>query len=89
MSRINKTRYEWIRENQITGQFTKKDIAVLDRLDRLDPIEPECDSNFPWGCPNVTKRYIIDQEEKCKKAWEKKENEMKNKEKILTFLKDK
>ena len=58
MSRINKTKREFLRENEITGMFTRDQIKVLERHDTED--DPYSSSNFPWGCSNSLKVFLVE-----------------------------
>tara|TARA_A100000172_G_C3035934_1_gene108513 strand:- start:837 stop:1244 length:408 start_codon:yes stop_codon:yes gene_type:complete len=58
MSRLNKTKREFLRENEITGMFTRDQIKVLERHDTED--DPYSSSNFPWGCSNSLKLFLVE-----------------------------
>ena len=58
MSRTNKTKREFLRENEITGMFTRDQIKVLERHDTED--DPYSSSNFPWGCSDALKLFLVE-----------------------------
>ena len=58
MSRINKTKREFLRENEITGMFTRDQIKLLERHDTED--DPFSSSNFPWACSNHLKLFLVE-----------------------------
>tara|TARA_R110000822_G_scaffold60811_1_gene151110 strand:- start:993 stop:1286 length:294 start_codon:yes stop_codon:yes gene_type:complete len=84
MSMIDKTEYEWKRENQITNEFSKEEVKLLERIAALDKPNPMSQSNFPWGCSNSLKRFLIEQEERMKKVWIKTQEEIRLKRKKIT-----
>jgi len=58
MSRTNKTKREFLRENEITGIFTRDQIKLLERHDTED--DPYSSSNFPWGCSDALKLFLVE-----------------------------
>ena len=58
MSRTNKTKREFLRENEITGMFTRDQIKLLERHDTED--DPYSSSNFPWGCSDALKLFLVE-----------------------------
>lgn len=58
MSRTNKTKREFLRENEITGMFTRDQIKLLERHDTED--DPFSSSNFPWACSNHLKLFLVE-----------------------------
>ena len=58
MSRTNKTKREFLRENEISGMFTRDQIKLLERHDTED--DPYSSSNFPWGCSDALKLFLVE-----------------------------
>lgn len=59
MSIFKKTKREFLRENQITGMFTKEQIKVLEKHD-TDEDDYNSDSIFPWGSSNALKLFLVE-----------------------------
>ena len=59
MSIFKKTKREFLRENQITGMFTKEQIKVLEKHD-TDEDDYNSSSNFPWGSSNALKLFLVE-----------------------------
>jgi hypothetical protein len=58
MSRINKTKREFLRENEITGMFTRDQIKLLERHDTGD--DPYSSGEYPWCCSNLLKLFLVE-----------------------------
>jgi len=58
MSRINKTKREFLRENEITGMFTRDQIKLLERHDTGD--DPYSSGEYPWSCSNLLKLFLVE-----------------------------
>ena len=58
MSRINKTKREFLRENEITGMFTRDQIKLLERHDTGD--DPYSSGQYPWCCSNALKLILVE-----------------------------
>ena len=58
MSRINKTKREFLRENEITGMFTRDQIKLLERHDTGD--DPYSSGQYPWCCSNALKLFLVE-----------------------------
>ncbi len=58
MSRINKTKREFLRENEITGMFTRDQIKLLERHDTGD--DPYSSGEYPWCCSNALKLFLVE-----------------------------
>jgi len=58
MSRINKTKREFLRENEITGMFTRDQIKLLEKHDTGD--DPYSSSKYPWACSNHLKLFLVE-----------------------------
>jgi len=58
MSRINKTKREFLRENEITGMFTRDQIKLLERHDTGD--DPYSSGQYPWCCSNLLKLFLVE-----------------------------
>ena len=81
------TKNEWIKRNLITKKFSRDEVEALERIEKHIPDstqDNESESNFPWGCSDVLKKYIIEQEEKMKKIWEKNVIDSQNKMQLIS-----
>jgi len=58
MSRINKTKREFLRENEITGMFTRDQIKLLEKHDTED--DPYSSGKYPWSCSNLLKLFLVE-----------------------------
>jgi hypothetical protein len=58
MSRINKTKREFLRENEITGMFTRDQIKLLERHDTGN--DPYSSGEYPWSCSNHLKLFLVE-----------------------------
>ena len=58
MSRINKTKREFLRENEITGMFTRDQIKLLEKHDTGN--DPYSSGQYPWSCSNLLKLFLVE-----------------------------
>ena len=58
MSRINKTKREFLKENEITGMFTRDQIKLLEIHDTGD--DPYSSGQYPWCCSNLLKLFLVE-----------------------------
>lgn len=58
MSRINKTKREFLRENEITGMFTRDQIKLLEKHDTGN--DPYSSGEYPWSCSNLLKLFLVE-----------------------------
>ena len=79
MSRINKTKREFLKENEITGMFTRDQIKLLEIHDTGD--DPYSSGQYPWCCSNLLKLFLV---EKGDDYTEKQEMLVKEKRKEYT-----